>query len=131
MRNRVNGHSRIKSYRNVDMDPAWKLFEIFLADMGEPGPHDTLDRIDNERGYWPDNCRWATMTTQERNRTNNRMVTYKDKTLCVAEWAEILRIPYFTLYSRLRNNNWNMKLTLAIHAPNSLAASTPDKTALA
>jgi hypothetical protein len=49
-------------------DPRWFKFENFLADMGEPPPGLSLDRIDNERGYRKDNCHWVTRSEQMRNR---------------------------------------------------------------
>lgn len=55
--------------RGLDIDPRWLAsFADFLADMGERPAGMTLDRIDNDRGYWPGNCRWATNITQRRNR---------------------------------------------------------------
>jgi hypothetical protein len=61
--------------RGIDMDPRWQAsFEAFLADMGVRPAHRTLDRIDNERGYWPDNCRWATTIEQRHNRRPARKV---------------------------------------------------------
>lgn len=110
MKHRAKGN--YSGYEHVDMDPRWQLFEIFISDMGEPKSDDTIDRIDNSRGYWQENCRWVSMKIQQRNRTNNRLIKYNGKTLCVAEWSEILKIPYFNLYTRLKNRNWNMKKTL-------------------
>lgn len=49
-------------------------FENFYADMGDPPPGLTLDRIDGTKGYSPDNCRWATYAEQSRNLSNNDWV---------------------------------------------------------
>lgn len=59
----------VKYYRGLDMDPRWERFEAFLADMGERPEGHSLDRIDGSRGYWPDNCRWATFREQRLNQT--------------------------------------------------------------
>jgi len=61
----------------------------------------TIDRIDNNEGYSPDNCRWVNMTIQNRNKTDNLFLVYKGKRKTVAEWAEITGMKYMTLYSRI------------------------------
>ena len=65
----------------------------------------TIDRIDNDKGYSPDNCRWVDRKTQANNKSNVRLITYKGKTKTVAEWAEILGLNYTTLYGRIFNYN--------------------------
>ena len=112
MKRRAKGNH--PSYKNIDMDPRWEKFEAFIEDMGEPTKESyTIDRINNKRGYWLNNCRWVSMKVQQRNRTNNRMITHYGNTLCVAEWSEKLGIPYFSLYSRLKIMDWNMKLAIS------------------
>lgn len=67
----------------------------------------TIDRINVNGNYEPSNCRWATILQQNRNKTKTRKVTYKNKTLCIAEWAELLGLKYNTLYYRFRRNNYS------------------------
>lgn len=87
-------------------------FKNFLLDMGtKPTPEHELDRIDNNGNYCPENCRWATCTQQSRNRRSNRLETYNDETLCLAEWAERFGLPRRIVEGRL-NLGWDIHRTL-------------------
>lgn len=61
----------------------------------------TIDRIDNSKGYSPDNCKWSTMKEQERNRSYAKLITYNGKTQCVTAWAEELGISRGTVYKKI------------------------------
>lgn len=62
----------------------------------------TIDRIDNEKGYSPENCRWVDMKTQSNNKRMNIFVEYNQETHTASEWAEILDIHYTRLLERLK-----------------------------
>lgn len=62
----------------------------------------TIDRIDNDGPYHPENCRWVTMKEQSRNKRTNVMVEHAGENRCLAEWAEILGINERTVRSRIR-----------------------------
>ena len=73
----------------------------------------TLDRIDNEKNYSPQNCRWVTYKQQCRNRTNNVYYTFKGETKTSKEWCEIYNISQTTLNDRLKRN-WTLEQALTI-----------------
>lgn len=61
----------------------------------------TIDRIDNNKGYEPSNCRLVDKKTQNRNKRNNRIITIDNETHCLSEWCEILNLNYCTVEMRL------------------------------
>ena len=89
--------------RGIDVCPEWHQFEAFLRDMGPTfKPELTLDRIDVNRGYSPDNCRWITLQEQQFNKRTNHTVTWRGETKTVTEWAAEIGINANTLIYRLR-----------------------------
>ena len=65
-------------------------------------PELTIDRIDLNKDYCPDNCRWVDFKTQCNNRSTNTRYTYDGETHTIAEWSEITGINYSTLYHRIK-----------------------------
>lgn len=82
-------------------------FKNFLGDMGPRPEGYTLDRINTNGDYTPENCRWATYKTQNRNRRNNATITYNGETHILKEWSEILGLDYKMLAMR----HWRYKWT--------------------
>lgn len=99
--------------RGIRVCERWaSSFENFYADMGDPPDGATLDRIDNDGDYCPDNCRWANGIEQSRNRPGyNRMVTYCGVTATVAEWAQRTGLSYSTIWQRI-NAGWPVNVAL-------------------
>lgn len=78
-------------------------FENFMADMGViPGENYSIERIDNSKGYSPDNCKWIPVSDQQKNRSNVPVYTLNGETLCLKEWSRKLGFNYETVRGRLR-----------------------------
>ncbi|WP_196607105.1 hypothetical protein [Pectinatus frisingensis] len=67
----------------------------------------TIDRINNNYDYCPANCRWISSDAQQRNRRNNKIITFNGESHCLAEWGRVLGISHKTIYSRIRNG-WSI-----------------------
>ena len=102
---RYNGNASYKRYggRGIGVCDRWlNSFENFYADMGDkPSPEYSLDRVDNDRDYSPENCKWSTPVEQGRNRANTRFATYLGVTRPVMEWADIFGMDRDRMYSRV------------------------------
>ncbi|MFA1289933.1 hypothetical protein ACDJ03_19715 [Xanthomonas axonopodis pv. nakataecorchori] len=91
--------------RGIVVCSHWMHFENFLRDMGRrPSPALTIDRIKNDRGYEPDNCRWATIEQQSANRGDNLHLTYQGRTQTLSQWARDLGITVSGLHYRLKRH---------------------------
>lgn len=90
-----------------------KGFQNFLDDMGKcPGKGYSIDRIDNNKGYYKENCKWSTSKEQNRNTRFNRLITYNGKTQCLSAWAEEYNMSHQTLASRLDKLKWSIEKAL-------------------
>jgi hypothetical protein len=98
-------HPSYKNYggRGITYCNRWKSYENFKDDMGDRPKGMTLDRIDNEQGYSPENCQWSTRVEQQSNRRNTIRITFKGIEKSLSEWARDLGINYYTVYNRYKS----------------------------
>lgn len=111
-----------KQYGGRGIICEWKSFECFKKDMypsfvislkKNGKTNTTIDRINVNGNYSKKNCKWSTYKEQERNRTNTVYLTFKGKTLCVSEWAEILGVTTGFIHLR-RYRGWSVQRILTI-----------------
>ena len=106
--------------RGISVCAEWvDSFETFKKWAAENGYTDALsiDRIDNDGNYSPENCKWATRKTQCRNRRSSTRVSYGGKNLTLPEWEEETGIKSETMRNRINNLGWSVEkaLTTPIH----------------
>lgn len=90
--------------RGIAICERWSdSFEAFLEDMGHAPKGTSIDRIDNDGDYEPGNCRWATASTQIRNRSNCHYLTARGETHLLSDWAAIVGVRKGTISNRLRS----------------------------
>jgi hypothetical protein len=114
--------------RGITVCEAWHAFPAFHADMGDPDPGMTLDRIDNDKGYGPDNCRWATRQTQGNNRRTNVLLPYGGRKMSIADWAREVGLTKAALTIRIAAG-WSVQRALteplAKRGPRKLRKAPP------
>ena len=100
--------------RGITVCDRWRNdFAAFLADVGpRPSPAHSIDRVDNDRGYEPDNVRWATRMEQAKNTRTNVWITAFGETLHAAEWARRFSLHCKTIIRRL-DRGWTPERALA------------------
>ncbi|MBW4525041.1 MAG: hypothetical protein KME18_07570 [Phormidium tanganyikae FI6-MK23] len=107
-------HPKYASYggRGITVCDRWLDFNNFQQDMGErPSPQHSLDRKDNDKGYCPENCRWATSAEQANNKRTNRFLTYQNKTLTLKQWSDHSGLSKAKIRQRLERG-WDIERTL-------------------
>lgn len=114
-------HPKNKQYkdygaRGITVCERWHKFENFLSDMWPRPTGMTLERIDNKRGYGPDNCRWATRKEQNSNKRNCfYFVVENGEKVTFKEYCRRNGLNYYAILRRVRDRGW--PLDLALHIP--------------
>jgi len=103
--NSNNKHYNRYGGRGIKVCDRWlNSFENFFADMGECPEGFSIDRIDNDKNYCPENCRWATQKDQCNNKSNNVFLTIRGKTMTISEWCQDTGQNYERARARLKRN---------------------------
>ena len=87
--------------RGILVCDRWFEFENFYIDMGSPLPHQSIDRINVNEGYSPENCRWTDWETQANNKRNTRFIEYKGLKMSITQWERFLGFKRYVLQSRI------------------------------
>ena len=115
-------NKKVQSYklygeRGIEVCKEWReSFESFAEwsfqngyDENKPAKECSIDRIDNDKGYEPSNCRWVSQKAQARNKRNNHVIEYKGEKRILKEWAEVLGMNYGTLVARINTHKWSIE----------------------
>lgn len=108
MTERCTNKNNIKSFANyiargITVCGEWKTFEGFWKDMQEGYSDElTIDRINVNKGYSKENCRWATYEQQENNRRVNKFLSYNGETLTMSQWARKLNVNAYLIFQRVK-----------------------------
>lgn len=102
--------------KGVTYSEEWEKYEPFKEWAMNNGYKKglSIDRIDNSKGYYPENCRWVTLSEQANNKTTNVMVTLNGETHTFTEWCRILGINIAKARSRYEKYGWTIEETFEL-----------------
>lgn len=105
---------RFYGERGISICPEWLSFDVFrdwaLSNGYKKGL--SIERIDNNKGYFPENCKWIKMTDQRDNQRSTRRVTLNGQTKTLKQWSKATGIKHTTLSTRIFERNWPIERAL-------------------
>lgn len=99
--------------RGINVCAKWKKFENFYADMGDKPKGKSLERIDNNGDYSPENVIWADAKTQANNRRSNVILEHAGKKQTMQQWCDELGLKIGTVWARLNVYGYSVEKALA------------------
>ncbi len=112
--NSKNGAYKDYGGRGITICKRWHTFENFLADMGErPSRELSIERIENNKGYYSENCKWGAKKIQQNNTRRNHYLVYRTQKMTISQWADELNISVNTIYTRINTLGWDVERTLS------------------
>jgi hypothetical protein len=102
--------------RGITVCESWWDLPTFLEDVGLPSPGLSLERIDNDGHYCPENCKWATAEEQNGNTSRCKQVTWRGETMTIKEWGRKLDMSPRRISERLRRG-WDIDRAMTTPCP--------------
>lgn len=99
--------------RGIRVWAKWFRFSRFLSDMGLRPVGRFLERRDNNKGYFPSNCVWATREENNNNRRNNIVLTHEGQTKTCSQWSRLSKVSYRCFHKRI-TNGWPIERALSM-----------------
>lgn len=95
--------------RGISVCERWDNFELFIEDMGcAPSAKHSIDRINNDGNYCPENCKWSSHEEQQSNTSKSRYIECRGETKTLSEWARVSGNSATTIHSRIRRG-WDIE----------------------
>lgn len=110
-------HQAYKDYgaRGITVCEEWHDFLAFKrwVEKTKPNGNLSIDRIDNDKGYCPNNCRWVSEKEQANNRRSNVMIAYQGEIHNLLEWSDILGFNYKSVHNRMHKLGWTFERAIS------------------
>lgn len=101
--------------RGITICDRWRVFEKFYEDMGDPPPGFSIERIDCDGNYCPENCIWVHPKKQYLNKRKTRRFSYKGKMLTTNEISELTGVKSKLIYERICHRDWDVERAAETH----------------